>query len=338
MIINSIAPCRICDIGGWTDTYFAKTGEVLNIAIYPYVKVQLIVEKRRKNKQQIVVYADSYGEQFGFDASEFINDKHALIRGAFKIMNIPDDLQISAHIHSDMPPGASTGTSAAVSVALIGAINQLKNHFSTYTIPLLAHRVETEILKIQCGIQDQLASTYGGINKISITNYPSYYNNQVSLFNDVWWELERRLMLVYLGHSHNSSDIHNEVIQKFTNNDTELTPKLNELRQLANDSVQFLEKGNFEDFADIMNKNTNIQRSLHKCIMSEDACKIETLAFDCNAIGVKLNGAGGNGGSVTILFGPDEYDKINFAKKLSNVVPMARIIPIYLSRRGLRVW
>ena len=40
-IINSLAPIRICDMGGWTDTWFAQHGSVFNIAVSPYAEVQI---------------------------------------------------------------------------------------------------------------------------------------------------------------------------------------------------------------------------------------------------------------------------------------------------------
>jgi D-glycero-alpha-D-manno-heptose-7-phosphate kinase len=39
-IANTSAPIRICDNGGWTDTWFAGHGMVFNIAVYPSVQVQ----------------------------------------------------------------------------------------------------------------------------------------------------------------------------------------------------------------------------------------------------------------------------------------------------------
>ena len=42
-LINRRAPTRICDNGGWTDTWFAQYGTVFNIAISPTVEVQLSV-------------------------------------------------------------------------------------------------------------------------------------------------------------------------------------------------------------------------------------------------------------------------------------------------------
>ncbi|GAH00322.1 unnamed protein product, partial [marine sediment metagenome] len=40
-IIFSRAPVRICDIGGWTDTWFCPNGAVFNICVglYSYVRI-----------------------------------------------------------------------------------------------------------------------------------------------------------------------------------------------------------------------------------------------------------------------------------------------------------
>jgi len=39
-IINSVAPVRICDDGGWTDTWFAGHGKIFNIGVYPDAEAQ----------------------------------------------------------------------------------------------------------------------------------------------------------------------------------------------------------------------------------------------------------------------------------------------------------
>ena len=46
--MNAVAPIRICDIGGWTDTWFAGFGAVFNIAVYPYVEVQIQVSSSER--------------------------------------------------------------------------------------------------------------------------------------------------------------------------------------------------------------------------------------------------------------------------------------------------
>jgi D-glycero-alpha-D-manno-heptose-7-phosphate kinase len=162
-IINSVAPIRIGDVGGWTDTWFAEHGAVLNIAVYPFVQAQLFVFPRDARPQRITVYAENYGERFAVDRDHLLlSGKHALLEGAFSIMNLPDDVAVEVHLYADMPPGASTGTSAAVSVALIGALDPLTpGRLTAHEVAKTAHRIETEVLKLQCGIQDQIASAYG---------------------------------------------------------------------------------------------------------------------------------------------------------------------------------
>ena len=53
-IVNSIAPIRIADNGGWTDTWFARHGKIFNIGVYPYAEVQIEIfpfdcEQKRVN-------------------------------------------------------------------------------------------------------------------------------------------------------------------------------------------------------------------------------------------------------------------------------------------------
>ena len=42
MIVASV-PVRICDNGGWTDTWFGGPGRVLNIAVVPGVEVAVTI-------------------------------------------------------------------------------------------------------------------------------------------------------------------------------------------------------------------------------------------------------------------------------------------------------
>ena len=63
-VINSVAPIRICDNGGWTDTWFAEYGAIFNIGVYPYAEAQLKVFRRDEVEDRIVIYAENYGERF----------------------------------------------------------------------------------------------------------------------------------------------------------------------------------------------------------------------------------------------------------------------------------
>ena len=68
-IINSVAPIRICDNGGWTDTWFAEYGKIFNIAVYPYVEVQIEVYPRRAMQDRVMLHAENFRPKIlGFPA------------------------------------------------------------------------------------------------------------------------------------------------------------------------------------------------------------------------------------------------------------------------------
>ena len=54
-VINSVAPIRINDLGGWTDTWFAIHGKILNIGVYPYVQCQIKVSPRTPGREERVI-------------------------------------------------------------------------------------------------------------------------------------------------------------------------------------------------------------------------------------------------------------------------------------------
>ncbi|MEJ2149927.1 MAG: hypothetical protein P8Z40_10650 [Chloroflexota bacterium] len=63
-IINAAAPIRVCDNGGWTDTWFAEYGAVFNIGVYPYAEVQIEVYPYQGQDERITLYAENYGERY----------------------------------------------------------------------------------------------------------------------------------------------------------------------------------------------------------------------------------------------------------------------------------
>ncbi|HIP73417.1 MAG TPA: GHMP kinase, partial [Anaerolineae bacterium] len=232
-IINAVAPIRICDNGGWTDTWFAEYGRIFNIAVYPYAEVQIELFPNDGQRERITIYAENFGERYALQPDTPGWDRHPLLEAAIERMGVPQEWAVQLTIFSEAPAGASTGTSAAVTVALIGALDCLTpGRLTPHEVAAVAQSVETDMLGQQCGIQDQLCSAYGGINYIEMFAYPHAAVSQLHIPNDIWWELERRLVLIYLGKSHSSSAVHEMVIRELEDAGPE-NAKLNALRATA---------------------------------------------------------------------------------------------------------
>lgn len=338
-IINSVAPIRICDNGGWTDTWFAGHGAIFNIGVYPYAEAQVEVYPYEGQDDRVVIYAENYGERYAVNPEDHIRwTKHPLLEAAIDYMKVPSDLAFEVTIYSDAPGGASTGTSAAVTVALIGALDCLTpGRMTPHEVAYAAHYIETAILKQQSGIQDQLCSAYGGVNFVEMFQYPYSTVSQIYVPNSVWWELERRLVLIYLGKSHVSSKVHEMVIQSLENSGPDC-PQLEALRQTARKSRDAVYNGNFQALGLAMIENTEAQACLHSDLINQDAKKIIEIARSYGAAGWKVNGAGGEGGSITLLCSESSWARRAMIRAIEQENPAFKSIPIYLSRFGLRTW
>jgi D-glycero-alpha-D-manno-heptose-7-phosphate kinase len=337
-VINSVAPIRICDNGGWTDTWFAEHGTIFNIGVYPYAEAQIKVFPRTQVDDRIVIHAENYGERYSVRADDAGWSHHPLLEAAIEFMRLPEDIAFEVNIFSEAPAGASTGTSAAVTVALIGALDTLTpGRMTPYEVATTAQRIEVEMLGQQCGIQDQLCSAYGGINYIEMHAYPHAAVSQLHVANSVWWELERRLVLIFLGRSHNSSNVHRKVIADLEGAGPD-NVKLQDLRRTAGASRDAVYAGDFAALGEAMIRNTDAQARLHPELVGEDARAIVEIAREHGALGWKVNGAGGDGGSLTLLAGPESAAKRALVREVEESNSAFSNIPIYLSRTGLRIW
>ena len=332
-VINSTAPIRVCDNGGWTDTWFARYGKVFNIAVRPHVEVQLEVRRRSDDEPHVFVKAENLE-----DSAEGETHREPLLDAAIERAGVPDELAIRINIFSEAPVGASTGTSASVTVALLGALDRLTpGRLSPHDIAYLAHSVETNALGRQSGIQDQLCAAYGGVNFIEIDNYPHARVSRITPSAEVLWELERRLSLIYLGKSHCSSDVHEKVIKQLSDSGPDCK-QLSDLRRAAEASRDALLSGDFAALGRALVENTEAQGRLHPDIIGHDAARVIDIARRHGALGWKVNGAGGEGGSVTILGGDSSRRTRAMLAEIESADRLYRRVAISLCPEGLRVW
>ena len=119
-IVNAVAPIRICDLGGWTDTWFAQHGKVFNIGVHPGVEVQIKVYPAGALPGRVVLDVENYGDRYAFELGDR-PDRHPLLEAAVDEIGLPADISVEISVYSETPAGSSTGTSASMTVALVGS-------------------------------------------------------------------------------------------------------------------------------------------------------------------------------------------------------------------------
>jgi len=111
-----------------------------------------------------------------------------------------------------------------------------------------------------------------------------------------------------------------------------------ELRTTAPRSRDALYAGDFRALGAAMTANTEAQARLHPALVGTEARRAIAIGREHGALGWKVNGAGGEGGSLTLLTDESSPRKRALIRAIEGADSAFRHIPIYLSRQGLRVW
>jgi D-glycero-alpha-D-manno-heptose-7-phosphate kinase len=99
-----------------------------------------------------------------------------------------------------------------------------------------------------------------------------------------------------------------------------------------------LEAGDFVKYGRAMVLNNEGQRGLHPGLISRDADAVAAIARTHRAAGWKVNGAGGEGGSLTVLASADDADRRAMIRSIEGLGRGIRVIPTSLSRTGVEAW
>ena len=290
------APVRAADLGGWSDTWFAGRGRVCNVAVSPGVVVRVTPSGARRTTLEL----STLGQQFELDHLWSVPG-HPMI--AAIVAAHPPGVPVHIEIASGVPSGSGMGTSAAVGVALLAALRVLQGMtVDIHALAVEAHSLETAG-GLESGVQDHVAAAFGGVCEIDV-RYPQFHVTSVDLAADVRAALRHRLLSVYLGRPHRSHDIHQAVIKRLCDGDPE--PLIAPLRISAEIGAAALRAGDLRAYASVLRESVELQRNLDPRLIGPDA---DRLVRWCHELGAaaKVNGAGGDGGSVTVLL-PDDGD------------------------------
>ena len=327
-IIFSKAPVRICDIGGWTDTWFYPKGAVVSFSIDLCSHVRIL----QNNSNKINIFSENlnmHTEIQDFHKIKY-DGKLDLLKAAAKRMNIKEGIDIN--IKAEAPPGCGTGTSASVAVALIAGLTRFsQKELKKGEIADLAHKLEIEELKLESGVQDQYAAAYGGVNFMDI-EYPLVKIIPLDIDKKRLIEFESQLILVYLG-SRSSDVMHKAVIENYREGDKSTLKALEIMKNCAYEMKDAINSENLNLIGSVMNKNWKAQKNLHPLMVNPIINQLEKITEKYGAIGFKLNGAGG-GGSATILSEKGSENKLKAKIKEAGF----QELPVKLNFEGVKTW
>lgn len=322
--VVATAPVRVADVGGWTDTWFGSPGQVCHLAVGPGITVHAEL-------------VEGPGSLHAVAAGIVLPGDHALVRHAIDAVvegaELPPGAGVDLRIDSAVPPGASLGTSAAVLVAVVGALDALVagGRRSPAEVAVLAHQVETGRAGREAGVQDQWAAALGGAGLLAVGPYPDARHRRVDVPAAAQAEVGQRLVTVVFG-PHDSSAVHAQVINDIVGCSGEAHERargaLRQLATLAGDAARALEAGDVDGWAAVLTASVDVQAALHPGLVGTPHRRAIDVARLCGAVGWKVNGAGGEGGSLTMVAAPDAGAAKALAVAVAEVDPSWQVVPL----------
>lgn len=341
--IKASAPCRI-DMGGTLDistfyyplrhfnpcTFNIAVNLRTNVALLPYKKDMVKVSSK------------------GFESAEF-----NLIKAPF---DHPLGLMfaISAYfkasgihivIDSTSPPRSGLGGSSAAVVALIAAFQTLHSkHFSDHSFAahskkqtaILAQAIEQSVAQVPCGFQDQLASTFGGVNAwyfLPTTN-KALFKRKIIIPKKSQAKFAEHILLAYCGNPHESKNINCKWISQFVSGKNRNL--WIEIISCTNRFVAAISEYNIKYAVEMIQREVAIRKEMTPDVLDCAGNKLVEAAI-MEHCGARFTGAG-QGGCVWAIGEIKDIDRLKTKwKNIISDTDKACLLDIKIDSKGLLV-
>jgi D-glycero-alpha-D-manno-heptose-7-phosphate kinase len=328
-------PTRIDLAGGWTDVpRFAEVvpGAVLNYAVSLYSHARIADIEGDRLTLRSRDYAASTDVRVGRPArDDELHGPFSLVKAALRRRPLKQAADVLTH--SEAPPGSGLGTSAAMGVALIGALDAATGTASGEAdIAETAVALETEDLGLLSGKQDHYASTLGGVHYMTFQG-EQVTHTRLSLSDWGLAQLRARVVLVYTGSSRLSSDLHEHVVGRFNARDAGLLATLEEIAAIAEGARDALAAADYTELGRCVAANWDCQKRLYPGITTDQIEALADVGRNNGALGMKACGAGGGG---CLVFVARDGHEAPLAAALADAG--AQVLRYDIAQRGLLTW
>ena len=252
---------------------------------------------------------------------------HPLVRESLKHAKIRRGVEI--HHHGDVPGWSGMGTSSSFTVGLLKAFYALNGQMvDKKKLAYDAITVEQKRVKDAVGSQDQVAASFGGLNRIDFLPSGKINISPIILPPKRLSDFQSHLLLFFTGIVRRSSDIEKEKVSNFSNKKEELK----EMVKMVDDGVSMLKSGNLSDFGKLMHKSWILKKNLSNRVSNPAIDKLYNNARNAGAIGGKILGAGG-GGFFLLFVSPDKHSSVKKKMKQMNFME----VPFEFENEGSQI-
>lgn len=251
--------------------------------------------------------------------------EHPAVRNAMRMLDM-HELRIT--YEADLPARTGLGTSSSFAVGLLNAFYCLKGKYvDKRKLADDAIYLERTLCAEAGGWQDQIAASFGGLNKIVFAD-GGYDVYPVIVSPERKQRLNDSLLLYFTGFTRFSADVQKDIQSSGRDN----RARLSRMRELVDEAEHILidKTADLDDFGRLLGEEWKLKRGTSEKVSTSDLDIIYEKAINAGALGGKLLGAGGGG---FMLFYVPEEVKTGVMRALEGLMH----VPFGFENGGTRV-
>ena len=305
MIITK-TPFRMSFFGGGTDmqAFFEENGgAVISSTFDKYCFVTV---------RHLPRFFD-YSTHLTYSKMEYVNSydeiQHPAIRNAMKMLDMHE---IRLTYESDLPARSGLGTSSSFAVGMLNAFYALKGKYADKKkLADEAIYLERVLCKEAGGWQDQIAASFGGLNRINF-DANGYSVLPIIISPQRKKSLNDNLVMFFTGFTRYSS-----AVQQANNLGSKNKAKqLYEMLSLVDEAEKVLtdKASDLDDFGRLLDHTWKLKRQTGSAVTTDSIDELYSRGMKAGALGGKLLGAGG-GGFLLFYVQPEKQNLLKEAMK-----------------------
>ena len=304
MIITK-TPFRMSFFGGGTDmeSHFREHGgAVLSVTFDKYCYVQVRPLPPFFEYKSELIYSRTERVERTQDIG------HPLIRNAMQMLDL-HDLRVT--YDADLPARSGLGTSSSFAVGMLNAFYALKGQpASKKQLADDAIYLERVLCREAGGWQDQIAASYGGLNRIDFTA-SGYEVHPVDIAPERRQQLNDNLLMFFTSFTRLSSQVQEE---NAASAPADKTARLLEMHQLVDEAQAVLTNSasDLDDFGRLLDVTWRLKKQTGKRISTDVIDEMYMRGMAAGALGGKLLGAG-SGGFLVFYVQPENRERVRRA-------------------------
>lgn len=236
-----------------------------------------------------------YKTHLTYSKMEYVNTydeiEHPAIREAMRMLDMHE---IRLTYESDLPAKSGLGTSSSFAVGMLNAFYAIKGKYADKKrLADEAIYLERVLCKEAGGWQDQIAASYGGLNRIDFSSN-RYEVSPIIISPDRKRQLNDNLLMFFTGFTRFSSEVQKV---NFEGDVTKKKAMLKEMHNMVDEAERILvdKESDLDNFGILLDKTWRLKKQTGSAVSTSNIDALYERGIKAGALGGKLLGAGGGG-------------------------------------------